>query len=155
MSERDPGPTPPRTPRRRRVLRALGIVLLVLVLLVVAGAWWALGTTSGANVLLARAANALGQGTRIEGVEGRLGGAVRIATIEIDRPDLYVLVEGAGLDTSARPGLLTVHRLHARNVIVRTYSTGAAASVPASFAPPYPIRLEDGLVSSLAVGKIG
>jgi translocation and assembly module TamB len=149
-----PPPAPP--PRRRRRTLKIAAWILVLLLLLLAGvAYWIVATPGGAQLVLSRLAGVLGEGTKIEGVEGRLGGHLHIKSIEIDRPDLYVRVEDVDMDTSPPlRGLLVVHRLHARGVEVRTFSTGAAATIPVSFKPPYPVRLEDGLIGTLRLGAI-
>ncbi len=153
MSAAAPAAPPP--PRRRLWPRVLAIVLAVIVILllaVAAGVYWVLSTPSGAQFVFGKVSGMLGQGARIEGVEGRLGGELRIKTIDIDRPDLYVHVDDVLIETAPLAplgGRLDVHRLVARNVEVRTASSGAAARVPVSFKPPYPIRLEDGRVGTL------
>ena len=154
-----PASPPPRPPRRvwPRVLAIVAAVIVLVVLAVVAAGWWLLATPGGAQFLGSRVAGMLGKGARIEGVEGRLGGVLRIRTIEIDRPDLFVHVDDVELDTAplgALGGTLDVKRLAARNVEVRTASSAAAASVPVSFKPPYPVRLEDGRVGTFRFGAI-
>jgi translocation and assembly module TamB len=152
-------PVPP--PRRRRLwARVLALVVgivVILVLVVAGGAWWLLGTAGGAQFAAAKARAALGKDARIEGVEGTLGGPLRIREIVIDRPDLYVRVEDAYLDTAASAalhGALDVRKLTAKSVEVRTASSKAAAKAPSMFAPPFPVRLEDGRVATLRIGAI-
>lgn len=152
----DPPPSAPSPPRRRRRKLKIAAWIFVVLLLLVAGvAYWIVATPGGAQLVLGRIAGMLGEGTKFEGVEGRLGGRLRIKAIEIDRPDLYVRVEDVDMDTSPPlRGLLVVHRLHARSVEIRTFSTGAAAAIPVSFKPPYPVRLEDGHIGTLRFGAI-
>jgi translocation and assembly module TamB len=152
----DPPSAPPPPPRKRRHwLRNFAIALLALVAIIAALGYWIVATPGGAQLLLNRVAGMLGEGTKIEGVEGRIGGKLNIKSIVIDRPDLYVRVDDVELDTSPRiGGPLVVHRLYARSVEVRTADTGAAASLPASFKPPYRVRLEDGRVGTLRLGKL-
>jgi translocation and assembly module TamB len=151
---------PSPAPRRRLWPRVLAIVLavvVVLVLAVVGGAWWLLGTAGGTRFIAGELGGALGPGARIEGVEGALGGVMRIRAIEIDRPDLYVHVDDALLETrplAALHGTLDVRRLTARDVVVRTASSGAAAKAPTIFKPPLAVRLEDGRVGSVRFGKL-
>ncbi len=153
---------PAAPPRRPRALwpRVLAIVLALIVLLVLAVvglAGWLLGTPGGAQFLATRAGAMLGSGARIEGVEGRIGGLLRIRSIEIDRPDLYVRVDDLEMDTlplAALHGTLDVRRLTARRIEVRTASSGAAAKVPVIFRPPYPVLLEEGRVARLRYGAI-
>ncbi|HUL95688.1 MAG TPA: translocation/assembly module TamB domain-containing protein [Usitatibacter sp.] len=149
--------TPPPPPRRsHRVLAIAGAVLLAILVAVAVLAYWLLATSSGAQFLLGRAVGAIGKGAAIEGIEGQVGGRLRIARIVIDLPDLSIRVEDVDMDTSPLfVGRLTVRRLHVRNVEVRTASSGAAASLPASFKPPYPIRLEDGAIGRFLWGAIG
>ncbi|HEY4999625.1 MAG TPA: hypothetical protein VII36_10800, partial [Usitatibacter sp.] len=66
-----------------------------------------------------------------------------------------VRVDDVEIDSSPPfGGRLVVHRLVARNVEVRTFSSKAAAQVPVSFKPPYPVTLEDGRIGTLRLGKI-
>jgi translocation and assembly module TamB len=156
MSSAAPASPPPRRPWARALAIAL-LAIVVLVLAVVGIAGWLLGTSGGAQFLASRAGAMLGTGTRIEGVEGRIGGLMRIRAIEIDRPDLYVRVDDVEMDTvalAALHGTLDVRRLAARNVEVRTASSGAAAKAPVIFKPPYPVVLEDGRVGTLRFGAI-
>src|SRR5205085_8889630 len=51
-------------------------------------------------------------------------------------------------------GHLRVNELSARRVEVRTVSTGEAARVPVSFAPPYAVRLEQGRIGELRLGAL-
>jgi translocation and assembly module TamB len=137
----------------RRILVALGVLLL----LAIAAGTWLLTTTGGAKLVLSQATRAAGGGIRYEGVEGSLGGPMKIALIEVDRPDLYVRVEGFEMDSSPWAplrGRLVIHRLEAAKVEVRTVSTGAAAQVPVSFPAPYPLTLERGRVGELRVGEL-
>jgi translocation and assembly module TamB len=129
------------------------VAILVLLVALASVVYWIVATPGGAQLVLGRIANLLGEGTKIEGVEGRLGGTLRIKLIEIDRPDLFVHVDDVEMDTSPRfGGRLVIHRLYVRNLEVRTASTGAAARVPASFKPPYPVTLEDGRIGTLRFG---
>jgi translocation and assembly module TamB len=138
-----------------RWLKALALSVLVLVLVALASVWWLVGTSGGASFVLGRAQSLMGKGARIEGIEGRLGGKLAVKLIVMERPDLYVRVDDVVMDTSPNIyGGLVVHRLFARNVEVRSRSTGAAASLPASLKPPYPVRLEDGGVGTFTFGAI-
>jgi translocation and assembly module TamB len=152
-------PPPPRAPRRvwPRVLAAVVATVVVVVVLAAAAGYWLLATPGGAQFLGGRVAGMLGQGARIEGIQGRLGGMLRIHAIEIDRPDLFVHVDDVELDSApldAFHGTLDVRHLAARNVEIRTASSQAAARAPESFKPPYPVRLEDGRVGTLRIGTI-
>ncbi|MGZ5038496.1 MAG: hypothetical protein ACXWGT_17190, partial [Usitatibacter sp.] len=155
MSEREAAPSAPPTRRRRR----WGVIVLVSLLALIAaatlGGWWIVATPGGAQLVLARVAGLLGKGVKIEGVEGRLGGVLKVKAIEIDRPDLYVRIDDVEIDSSPfSAGRLVVHRLAARSVEVRTASSKAAARLPVSFKPPYPVVLEDGRIGTLRIGKI-
>ena len=161
MSAAAPIAPPPATaPRRRsRWMRALAWLAVVVVALVVAiaiAAYWLLATPGGAQFVFNQVTGRMGHGTRIEGVQGAIGGPLHIKLIEIDRPDLYVRVDDVDMDTAltAIGTRLDVRRLHAASVEVRTFSTGAAATLPASLKPPYPVRLEDGLVATFRQGAI-
>ena len=140
--------------RRRLVIAVIGIVAIV-GLAIVFGAWWIVGTPGGARLVLDRIALAAGKGARIEGVEGRLGGALRIALIEVSRPDLYVRIDDVAMETEPLSWRrLLVHRLTAKRVEVRTASTGAAARIPVTFRAPYPITLDDGRIGEIHIGKL-
>ena len=141
--------------RTSRWCLATLITLLVAITLVGGGIYWFVHTPGGAQLLLGRAAGFLGKGAKIEGVEGSLDGVLRVKSILIDRPDLYVRIDDLEMDSSSPfGGLLVVHKLVARSVEVRTATTKEAATLPLSFKPPYPVRLEDGRVGTLRLGKI-
>jgi translocation and assembly module TamB len=143
--------------RLRRTLKILLASILVLGVIAAGGLYWIVSTPGGAQLVLGRVANMLGKGAKIEGVEGQLGGLLRIKSIVIDQPDLYVRIEGLEIDSApfrAFGGRLLVHKLYAREVEVRTASTKAAARVPVSFKPPYAVRLEDGRIGTLTLGQL-
>ena len=140
----------------KRVLAISLVAVLVAALGLVATGWWILATPGGASFILGRAASLLGKGARIEGVAGRLGGELHVKLVVIDRPDLFVRVDDVDMDTSpVFANRVTVHRLHVRRIELRTASTGAAMSLPASLKPPHDVRLEDGAVEELVTGAIG
>jgi translocation and assembly module TamB len=149
-----PSPAPPRG--RWRVLRWMALALVALVALVAGIAWWILATEGGARFTLREVAGRVGPGTRIEGVRGRLGGPLHVALIEIARPGLYVRIDEVDLDASPPlSGVLVVHQLHAKSVVVRTApSADTKSTLPASIAAPYPVHLEDGKVETLRIGHI-
>ncbi len=150
-------PPPPRTPARRRWFLRVLALLGILVLAIAAGIGWLLHSQGGARFVLERVARMAGDGVRIEGAEGRLGGVMRIPLIEVNRPGLYARIEDFEMDTSiVSPlrGRLVINDLSARRVEVRTASTGEAARVPVSFAPPYPVRLEKGRIGELRLGGL-
>ncbi len=150
-----PPPPPPRRRRRRWPWITLA-VFFVLLALVMGAIYWIVATPGGAQLVFNRVATMLGKGAKFEGVEGTLGGKLRIRTIEIDRQELFVHIDDLEIDSSPRfVGPLLVHRLSARNVEVRTTTSSAAARVPMSFAPPYPVVLEDGRVGTLRFGVKG
>src|SRR5512140_2468358 len=151
-------PAPPPPPRRGVywIVWVL-VVFLVIVLLAVATVTWVVTTPEGARLVLGRVSGMLGEGTRFSGVEGRIGGTLRIGTIELSRPDLYVLVGGFESDTSPLDplrGRLSGHRRTARSVQVHTASTGEAAKIPVTFRPPYPVKVEEGRVGELRIGAL-
>ena len=92
----------------------------------------------------------------MEGVEGSIGGALRIKTIELSRPGLYVLVEDFEMQTSPVElwGLLHINRVAAKNVEVRTASSEETAKIPLTFEPPYALRIDDGSVGELRFGSL-
>jgi translocation and assembly module TamB len=150
-------PPPPGTRARRRwFLRVLVGFVVVFVLACIAAAWL-FTTTGGAKLVLSQVTRAAGGGIRYEGVEGSIGGPMRIKLIEVDRPDMYARIEDFEMDASPwapLTGRLAVHRLEAGKVEVRTVSTGAAAQVPVGFAPPYAVLLERGHVGMLRLGAL-
>ena len=150
-------PPPPGTRARRRWLRHV-VVLLVALALVIAGAiTWVLHTQGGARFVLGQVARLAGDGVRYEGLEGSLAGTMRIKLIEVSRPGLYARVDDFEMESAllgAISGRLLIHRLQAGRVEVRTASTGAAARVPVSFAPPRALRLEQGRVGELRLGAL-
>ena len=155
MSAAAPSAPPPRPPRRW-LLRLLAIVV-VLALVVSLGLAWLFRTEQGARFALQQAVRAAGDGIRYEGVEGTLAGVMRVKLIEVSRDDMYARVEDVVLEASPlQPlrGLIHVQQLAARSVELRTVDTGAAAKVPASFAPPYVVRLDSGRVGELRVGDL-
>src|SRR5690349_1613759 len=139
----------------RRALRIGLAVAAILVVALMGAAYWIVATPGGARIVLDRVAAAIGKGAKFEGVEGRLGGPLRVKLIVIDRPDLKVRIEDVDMDSSAWRTPLVVHRLHVGSIEVRTASSQAAARVPLSFKPPFAVRLEDGLVRVFRMGKIG
>lgn len=133
------------------------VVVLVLVALLAGATYWLLGTSGGARLVLGEVRGLLGPGARIEGVQGRIGGVLRVKSIRIERPDLLVRLEDVVLDTAPfEPlhGRLLVRRLTVGLLEVRTASSGAAAKLPASFKPPYPVRLEEGRIGTLRWGAL-
>src|SRR5689334_6551625 len=123
-------PPPPHTRARRRWFVRVLLLLGVLVLVIAGGVAWLLQTQGGARFVLDRVARAAGEGVKIEGAEGRLGGVMRIPLIEVNRPGLYARIEDFEMDTSiVSPlrGHLRINDLSARSVEVRTASTGEAA----------------------------
>lgn len=150
-------PPPPHTRARKRWFVRVLALIGVLVLVIAAGLAWLLQTQGGARFVLERVARVAGEGVKIEGAQGSLGGVIRIALIEVNRPGIYARIEDFRMETSlVAPlrGHLLVHDLGARKVEVRTASTGAAAQVPVSFAPPYAIELQKGTVGELRLGVL-
>lgn len=140
-----------------RSLRRLLIALLLVALVVAGAAWWLLNTPQGARFALGQAARLGGGGIAYEGIEGSLGGPMRIARIEVSRPGLYALVRDLELEASPLGplrGSIHVRRLVARSVEVRTVDTGEAAKLPAELAPPYEVRLDEGRVGELRIGDL-
>jgi translocation and assembly module TamB len=141
----------------KRVLRWLLVIALVAVVAVVGVGYWIVATPGGAQLVLDRLAGALGKGAKIEGVEGSLGGPLHVKLIVVDRPDFYVRIDDVEMETSFTSpfhGSLLVRKLYARSVEVRTAGAAGAARAPLSFAPPYPIRLEDGRIGTFTQGPI-
>src|SRR6185503_19889378 len=141
----------------KRLLRWFLVVALVAVVAVVGVGYWIVATPGGAQLVLDRVAGMLGKGAKIEGVEGSLGGPLRVKRIVVDRPDFYVRVDDVEMETSFTSpfhGSLLVRKLYARSVEVRTAGAAGAARAPLSFAPPYPIRLEDGRIGTFTQGPI-
>gem|GEM_PF-2454276 len=146
-------PPAPRPPSRwPRVLAIILAILVLMVLALVGAAWWLLGSSGGARFLASKAGTVLGPGAQVEGVEGRIGGLMKIRAIEIDQPDLYVHIDDVVMETAplaALHGRLDVRQLTARNVEVRTGPSKEKAKPPAIPAPPYPVLLEEAHVGTL------
>jgi translocation and assembly module TamB len=141
----------------KKVLRWFLVIALVAVVAIVGVGYWIVATPGGAQLVLDRLAGALGKGAKIEGVEGSLGGPLHVKLIVVDRPDFYVRVDDVEMETSFTSpfhGSLLVRKLYARSVEVRTAGAAGAARAPLSFAPPYPIRLEDGRIGTFTQGPI-
>ena len=156
----DPPLAPPASPpprRRRRWLLRILLALLAIVLVIAGFVTWVFTTPQGARLVLNQAMKMAGEGVTFDGVEGRIGGVLRIKRIEVSRPDMYARVDDFEMDTEPLAplrGTLQVNRLAARAVELRTASTEATARVPASFAPPYPVRLLEGRVGELRKGEL-
>lgn len=150
-------PPPPGTRARGRWLKRVLLLLVVLGVVIAGAIAWLLTTQGGARFVLGQVTRLAGDGIRYEGVEGSLGGPMRIKLIEVDRPDMYARIDDFQMDSSPLAALrrrLHVYRLEARRVEVRTVSTGAAAKVPVSFAPPYAVRLDEGKIGELRLGAL-
>jgi translocation and assembly module TamB len=142
---------------KRRALRVALVVVLLLVVGVAGIGYWIAYTPGGAQLVLNRVASALGKGAKIEGVEGSLGGPLRVKLIVVDRPDFYVRIEDVTIDssfTSALRGTLLVHKLDVRSVELRTAGAAGAARAPVSFTPPYHLILRDGRIGTFTHGPI-
>src|SRR3954462_2176750 len=140
-----------------KALRWILVGAAIVVVLLVGVGYWIVATPGGAQLVLGRVSGMLGKGARIEGVEGQLGGTLRVKLIVVDRPDFYVRVDDVEMDTApfgALSGRLLIHKLYARNVEVRTAGAAGAARAPVSFTPPYPVRLEDGRIGTFRHGSI-
>ncbi|HEY2629815.1 MAG TPA: hypothetical protein VGI57_11855, partial [Usitatibacter sp.] len=155
-----PETVPATAPKRRRFrwLRWLVLLVLASVLFVCVVAYWLVGTQGGAEYAFGRIQGWIGKATKIEGIEGSIGGVLKIKTFEIVRPDLVVRIEGLEADISpVYFSRLTVHRLHAKSVEVRTappQHPGPPSKSPPRFAPPFPVLLEDGAVGTFTYGII-
>ena len=150
-------PPPPHTRARGRWLRRVLVLLGVLLVVIALAVTWVLHTQGGARFVLGQVTRLAGDGIRYEGVEGSLGGPMRIKLIEVVRPGLYARIEDFEMNTSlfgALRGRLVVHNLRAGSVEVRTASSGEAAQLPVSFAPPLALRLEKGTIGELRVGAL-
>ena len=85
---------------KRRILRTVLVLAIVLVVVAVGVGYWIAYTPGGAQLVLGRLADALGKGAKVEGVEGSLGGPLRVKLIIVDRPDFYVRVDDVEMQTS-------------------------------------------------------
>lgn len=152
-----PQPSPKAEGARRHWFwRALAVVAAI-VAVGVGVVLWVLTTPQGARLVLGKVQGMLGEGARLEGVEGSLGGQLRIKTIELSRPGLYVLVEDFEMDTSpVEPlrGRLHIYRVAAKRVEVRTASSEDTAKIPVTFEPPYALRIDDASLGELRFGHL-
>jgi translocation and assembly module TamB len=143
--------------RLHRIGRATLVTLVALLAILAAGTYWALYTTGGTSLVLNRVTGMLGKGAKLEGVEGSLGGRLRVKRIVVDRPDFYARLEDVELDSSPFDflrGVLTVHRLSVGSVELRTADAAGAARAPVSFKPPYEVRLEEGRIGTFRHGSL-
>jgi translocation and assembly module TamB len=152
----DPVPVLERPRRRRWWLYSLFAVTLVAGLLVL-GVAWLVATPGGARLVLDRVATFLGQGTTLGGVEGSFAGTLRIKSVEVKRPDLFVRIDDLEIErdpASSWWGRAVFRKVHAARVEVRTASSAAAARVPLTFEAPYPLRVEDARAGELRIGAL-
>ncbi|MFZ3321757.1 MAG: translocation/assembly module TamB domain-containing protein [Usitatibacter sp.] len=157
MSAPETAPTP-KPPRRRRWLRWFAYAVLALLALGCAGILWLVGTQGGAEFAFGKIQQLIGTATNIEGVEGSIGGNLKIRRFEVVHPGFVVRIEGLEADISPfYAGHLTIHRLHAKSVEVRTSpsaQSNPSMKAPPDFSPPFPVRLEDGAIGTLTYGAI-
>src|SRR3954463_675087 len=140
-----------------KALRWIAVGAVLAIVVIVAAGYWIVATPGGAQLVLGRVAGMLGKGAKIEGVEGQLGGVLRVKLIVVKRPDFYVRIDDVEMDTapfSPLHGLLVIHKLNVRSVELRTASAAGAARAPVSFTPPYPVRLEDGRIGVFRHGSM-
>lgn len=140
-----------------RALRWGLVVIAVLVVLALGAGYWIVATPGGAQLVLGRVAGMLGKGARIEGVEGRLGGTLRVKLIVVDRADFHVRIEDVEMDSepfAPLRGRLVVNKIEVKSVELRTAGAAGAARAPVSFPPPYPVRLESGHIATFRYGPM-
>jgi translocation and assembly module TamB len=161
MSTPDTALAPAPAPRRRlwvRLVRWALLLGLASVLFVCVVGYWLVGTQGGAEYAFGKVQELIGKATKIEGIEGTIGGTLKIRMFEIVRPGLVVRIEGLEADISpVYFSRLVVHRLHARSVEVRTapaQQPSPRAKAPPRFAPPFPVLLEDGAVGTFTYGGL-
>ncbi|MGZ5673398.1 MAG: translocation/assembly module TamB domain-containing protein [Usitatibacter sp.] len=157
MSTPSPSPREDGTRRRRHWLWRMLAVIVALIVVAIGAVLWMLTTPQGARMALGRLQSLLGEGARLEGVEGGIGTTLRIKTIELSRPGLYVLVEGFEMQASAvEPlrGLLHIYRVAAKDVEIRIASSEEAAKIPVTFEPPYALRIDDASIGELRFGSL-
>ena len=150
-------PVPVRSPRRRRWWLHSLFAIVVLAGLLVLGIAWLVATPGGTRLLLDRVASFVGQGAKLDGVEGSLWGRLRIKSIDIARSDLVVHIEDFVIERdpdSSWFGRAVFRKLTAARVEVRTASSGATARVPLTFKAPYALRVEEARVGELRIGAI-
>ena len=140
-----------------KAIRWILVGALLAMLVIVAAGYWIIATPGGAQLVLGRAAGMLGKGAKIEGIEGRLGGVLRVKLIVVDRPDFYVRIDDVEMETEPLAplrGRLLVHKLYVRSLELRTAGAAGAAKAPVAFTPPYPIRLDDGRIGTFRHGPL-
>ena len=142
----------------KRALRYLAYASIAFAAIVAGALFWLLETQHGAQFAFGKLRQLIGAATTIEGVEGSLGGTLRIGRFEIVKPGLVVRIEGLEAEISpAYTGRLVVRRLHARSVEVRTAPAAQPSppsAAPPAFAPPFAVRLDDGAVGTFTYGAI-
>src|SRR5687768_14250855 len=141
--------TPLPVPRRRfwllNAILALAVIAAVVTLAVV----WLITTPGGARWALDRAAGMFGPEAKLSGVEGSLSSVLRVKSIDVTRKDLQVRIEDLEIERapgSSWFGRAQFRRANAARIEVRTGSTDAAARIPLSFKPPYPLRVDEARV---------
>jgi translocation and assembly module TamB len=151
-----PGPIARRTRRRRRGVIALaaGAVLAALVAALIG----ALRSETLLQAVLDRAVAASGGRLSVEDAGGTLLGPVRAGRIVWHDGPLTVAVDEAAVAIDARAllrGRLRVLEASADHVEVVTEPGGAAATPPASLAPPIGIELVEARIGELVVREAG
>lgn len=142
---------------RLRIWQWLLIAVLLGVLALGAASTWLLKTSHGARFVLERAVRAAGEGVKLEGVEGDLAGPLRIARVEVVKPDLQLRIEGLEVEAGlwgSLDGTLEVKTFAARAVEVRTRPSDEPARPPASLGIPYGLRIAEASVGELRVGSL-
>jgi translocation and assembly module TamB len=144
----------PSIRRRRRFRRfalAMAGLLLVAVLALAGALAWLLATPSGLQFALSQARPWLPEYVRIESVEGRLIGPLRIDGAAIRLDAATVEVERMELDWN--PAALLAGEVHVREVAVEGLAVALAdtGDAPAAAGPPTIPELPDELALPLAV----
>jgi translocation and assembly module TamB len=158
MSEAAAAPPAPRRSRKHRGLWwLLGIVLVIV--LAAAGAYvWLFHSEAGTRFALDRASGLAGEGVKLEGVTGTLGGKMHVERMAVERPGLQATLEDVTLDTTGSSPLrrrIQVNDLSARRAEVRTApDPDEEKKAPTGFSLPASIDVEQARIGELRVGEI-
>ncbi|MBL8439256.1 MAG: translocation/assembly module TamB domain-containing protein [Zoogloeaceae bacterium] len=139
---------------RRRWGRVVGAAISALLLLAVLAFAWLAGTSAGLTWIAGAAGRLAGGEVVVEGVEGGLGGDLRIARLSYR--DASLRVEARDLRLLWRPGALRQGRLHLTELSAQTVAWAQTASdtpavLPASLRLPGAVVVDRLAVGDLAV----
>jgi translocation and assembly module TamB len=133
---------PPLAPRRRPVLRWIGLIFLALLLVITITLIWALNSESGARFVLARAVSALDGKLSIGASNGSIAGPLVLENVRYLDP-------GSGIDTTVRRVALDVQllsllgkRVHVRDLAIDDVAVALTTQPPKQEEPTSEFSLD-------------